>query len=80
MDYNGAEHKAPAKYGVGDKLYYIEGSNVESSIVTMVWKDKWGEVYYGFRFDMGWDWQLDHKELVPQYRCFKTKAALIKSL
>lgn len=80
MDMNGADHKKKARFRVGDTIFYIAGSYVEESIVTMVWKDQYGEIYYGCDFNMEWGYELKYDEMVPEFRAYKTKSELLKSL
>lgn len=71
--------KIKAKYGIGDKLFYIVDGYVSSDIVTAVFKDKWGNIYYSFS-TRGERSQLDLGSWHGEWQCFKTKAALLKSL
>lgn len=80
MEYDSKEIKAKPKFNVGDKVFMIEDGFVEDRIITTIVRNKNGSDYYGFdRFVSNTD-SVRVFDLTQEFRLFRTKQALIKSL
>lgn len=72
--------KTKAKYGVGDKLFYIKEGFVYHDYVTAVYHNGFGQFYYTFSQEVESMQRLPLVTWYPEWLVYRTKAALIKSL
>lgn len=76
-----ADEKLPkAKYRVGETVFYIKEGDVLENYVTGVHYGKWQDIWYCMgskELDTAY---LGVQDWLPEYRLFKTKAALLKAL